>query len=91
MLFGGVDRAEAHLFRDLGARRRIAGDFGQLAHEAQDLCLPLGQGFHELALYTVLEEPVLERARGLLDERRVVVLGWLTRMLTGRAAMRSAG
>ena len=46
VLLGGVDRAKAHPLGDFGARRRVARDLGQLAHEAQDFALPVGESVH---------------------------------------------
>src|SRR5581483_8720243 len=46
VLLGGIDRAKAHALGDFRARRGVARDLGQLAHEAQDFALAFGERVH---------------------------------------------
>jgi hypothetical protein len=46
VLFGGIDRAEAHALGDLGARRRKARHLGQLADQLENFRLPVCKGIH---------------------------------------------
>src|SRR6185295_3720591 len=86
VLLGGVHGTEAHLLRDLGARRRIARHLGQFAHQLEDLALPCCQFFHDWKYIQYGGNVQIGRSRASSS-----LAGALTRRLTGWACTASSG